>query len=219
MNAPLGDRPRIAVVLDDAAGAALPLEWSSALAQSLQRDLQVIYVESTSVLNAAALPITQALAHAGARWQAFGPRDVERGYRLEAERLRALLQQSSAHHTVRGSLEVVRGDLHQAAWQVGAAVDLVLVGGASAAALTARAVQRCRSVLVWVDDGGEETEQLVSLARRCAESLGATARIVRAELSAVNQGPGDLLVLPRARVSALVLARLRRPALLVGRGA
>ncbi|HET7526537.1 MAG TPA: hypothetical protein VFK10_11400 [Burkholderiaceae bacterium] len=218
MNAEAGGR--ITVVLDDVVAAAAPLAWSSALARALQRELQVVYVERTAVLAAAALPITQALAHAAAVWMPYGPADIERGFRLQVARLRELMRQVGQQHALSPSLQIVRGALHHAAMDVDGQSDLVLMGAAALLSPSAAPLQRCRSVLVWSDDS-EQGAQLVEFAMRCAQSLGATPHVVRAkgqlDVGEVQTAQADLLVLPRAAVSARVLAGARRPLLLVGR--
>jgi hypothetical protein len=211
---------RIAVVLDDVAAATTPLQWSSALAHALQLELLVVYVERTSVLAAAELPITQALAHAAAGWVPYGPADVERGFRLQVTRLTELLRQATSQHAVRSSLQIVRGALHRAVMDVDGESDLVLVSAASLLPHATGSVQHCHSVLVWSDDS-EQGLQLVDFATRCAQSLGATRHVARsgAQLDAgeIERARADLLVLPRAGVSARLLASVRRPLLLVGR--
>jgi hypothetical protein len=218
MNARAGGR--ITVVLDDVATAAALLAWSSALARSLQRELRVVYVERTAVLAAAALPLTQALAHAAAGWVPYGPADIERGYRLQVVRLQELIRQAGERHALQASLQIVRGALHHAAMDVDGQSDLVLVGGAALLPAPTPPVQRCRSVLVWSDDS-EQGLRLVEFASRCARSLGATPRVVHAkaqiDVLELQRAQADLLVLPRTAVSARVLALVRRPLLLVGR--
>ena len=211
---------RITVVLDDVGAAAAPLQWSSALARALQRELLVVYVESASAMSAAALPITQALAHAGADWAPYSPADIERGYRIQLQRLREWMRQAAAQHAVRSSLEVVRGALHDAVMAVDGQSDLVLLSGVALAPGAARGMRRCHSVLVWSDDS-EQGLQLVEMATRCAQSLGATRRVVHAkkqlDSGEIERAQADLLVLSRAGVSAQMLASARRPLLLVGR--
>ncbi|HEX6018046.1 MAG TPA: hypothetical protein VFZ28_08085 [Burkholderiaceae bacterium] len=211
--------PRLAVVLDDVAAAAAPLVWSSALARALQRELQVVYVESTSVLDAAALPIARALAHLGTGWAPYGRADVERAYRQQVVRLQALMQRLGLEGSLR-SLQVVRGTLHGAALDVGSESDLVLVSTAARWPAAPAGEPRCHSVQVWADDS-EQGLLLLELATRCARSLGAMPRVVRArtqvEPGEVERARADLLVLSRAAVSARVLAAARRPLLLVGR--
>ena len=206
---------RIAVVLDDVAAAATPLAWSSALARALQRELQVVYVERTSVLAAAALPMTQALAHPGAAWAPYGPADVERAYRQQVVRLQALMQRLGLQR----SLQIVRGALQHAALDIDGESDLVLVGAAAPLSGAPAAETPCHSMQVWADDS-EQGLRLVEFATRCARSLGAAPRVVHAaaqvEPGEVERARADLLVMARTAVSARVLAVARRPLLLVG---
>lgn len=212
---------QIVVVVTDAAAAAAPLAWSSVLARSLQRELTVVYVESTGALTAAALPITRALAHAGARWVPFGPGDVERGYRLQGSRLRALVQQVAQRQAVACSMQVVRAALHDAVLQLGDEPDLVLVVGA--APLAPAAAARCRSVAAWDDSRDDGDPLLQRLLGACTESLGVPRLDVHAgtpaEPPGLDRARADLLVLPRRWLSARLLALARRPLLLVGRRA
>ena len=76
------------------AGAAL-LELASPLARALQRELSVVYVESTRSLVAAALPFTQVLPHSGLQWLPLQPGDVEQGFRAHEARLRAADRRAS----------------------------------------------------------------------------------------------------------------------------
>lgn len=211
---------RIAVVLDDVAAAAAPLAWSQSLARTLRRELRVVYVERTSVLEAAALPITQTLAHAGAQWARFEPADIERAYRLQLARLQELMQRLGLQQALR-SLQVVRGALQHAALDVDGESDLVLVSAAALLPGTPPLGRlRCHSLMVWSDDS-EQGLRLVEFATRCAQSLGATQRIVHTtgplDPGEIERARADLLMLPRERASARVLAAARRPLLLVGR--
>jgi hypothetical protein len=76
-------------------------------------------------------------------------------------------------------------------------------------------------VLVWSDDSAQGL-QLVEIATRCAETLGATRQVMHAraqvEAGEIERARADLLVLSRASVTAALLAGVRRPLLLVGRG-
>ena len=77
----------VLVLLDDAAAGASLLVLSSALAQVLKRDLDLVFVENSRSLAAAALPFTQVLPHAGTGWVPLSPQDIEQGFRAHAARL------------------------------------------------------------------------------------------------------------------------------------
>jgi len=213
----VAEAPPIALVLDDLVGAAAPLAWGSALARELHRELHAVYVENTSALAAAALPITQVLAHAAAVWTPYGIADVLRAHRTQLARLAERLQRASEQHHIRSSLQVVRDTLHHAALALDDHSDLVLVSRGTLSPASERSLA-CHTVLVWAEDG-ERGSRVQALAARCAASLGAARCTLRSEadVTAAVQAIGDLLIVPRWRASATLLARARGPVLLVGR--
>jgi hypothetical protein len=231
MNTPLALPTRhVLAVLDDTVEGALVIEWSAALAHTLQRELALVYVESTPALGAAALPGTQVLAHAGAQWAPFTPPDVERGFRAQAQRLRALAGPISLRHRVNWSLRTVRGALPHAAFELFAEGDLLFV----ASPLPLRLLPRSRGSggpgqpafaarVATVTDGSEAGARAVHVATQLAQALSAplqvlqiapgedaTERLLRAGLQ-----HADVLVLPRTLASQRSLARAPCPALLV----
>jgi len=210
------DAPPVAVVLDDLASGAAPLAWGSALARGLRRELHAVYVEDTSALAAAALPITQTLAHGTAVWTPYGVADMLRAQRAQLARLADTLQRAAAQHHIRSSLQVVRDTLHHAALAIDDRSDLVLVSGTTLS-LQGERTLACRTVLVWAEDG-ERGLRMNALAARCAESLGAARYTLHGatDLTAALRTIGDLLVMPRWRASPALLAQARGPVLLVG---
>lgn len=214
-------RPQLLTLLDDAALARRVIEVSTALAQVLQRPLEVIYVESAPALLAAALPFTQVLAEGGAQWHRLEPVDVELGYRAQAERLRTLTERITLRHAVHWSMRVVRGALPRAAFELHAQSDLVLVGTASPApALAPPRRATARPVIVAVTDDGEAGQRSTQVGREAAQALGGTLVVRHAAAGhtsdTVTAARCDLLVLPRALATPAVLAALPQPALLVG---
>lgn len=125
----MSEARRVLVLLDDTAAATAAIELSSLVARQVQRPLEVVYIESASALRAAALPLARVLAPGG-DWAPLAPQDVERGYALQAARLRALTERIALRDSVCWSMRVVRGALAQAALELRAQSDLVLVGGA-----------------------------------------------------------------------------------------
>jgi hypothetical protein len=212
----------VLALFDDAAVGAALLEWSSALARVLQRELAVVYVESQPALVAAALPFTRVLAHAGARWEPLAPEDVERGFRLQANRLRELTAQISKRHAVRWSMQVRRGALAQMANELLPESDLLLLGGTAPAEalVSTTAPPRRRQVIAALADESAAAAHGVQLAAQLAQALGAVRRIERvdaASLAAVLAGAqADLLVVPSGLFDLRALSCVRRPLLLVG---
>lgn len=207
---------RLAVVLDNLTGAGASLAWGSVLARELGRELLAVYVESTSALAAAALPVTQALAHGAAAWVRYDTADMARAHRAQAARLSEQLRRASAQHHICSSLQVVRGTLAHAAIEVDERADLVLLG-AQALSSNGKRPLPCRTVLVWVD-GGERALPVRGIAQVCAQSLGAVIRTLRSEadVAAAMQAVSGLVVMPRALASPVLLGRARSAVLLVG---
>jgi hypothetical protein len=231
MNA-TGAQPARSVlaVLDDTVEGALVIEWSAALAHTLQRELALVYVESMPALGAAALPGTQVLAHAGAQWTPFTPPDVERGFRAQAQRLRALAGPITLRHAVNWSLRSVRGSLPQAALALFAEGDLLFVAsplplrmlrpprGAGSRQRAARA-----ALVATATDGSEAGARAVHAAAQLAQALSAALQILRlapgeeATEALLRAGlqHADVLVLPRALASPRRLANATCATLLV----
>jgi len=208
---------QVLALVDDARAARSLLAISSALAQLMQRELQVVYLENAAALAAAALPATQVLAAASARWTALAPPDLELAWRIEAGRLRALAEQASLERAVRWSMRVVRGALPEAAQALMAQCDLLVLASATPHFGMAATPQPCRTVTV-LDDGGPAGAQALQLARRLAEALGA-----RLQRQPVRPGaiwtlsePTDLLVLPQGLRASQADGRPRQATLLVG---
>jgi hypothetical protein len=213
-------RGDVLAVLDDAAAGAAVLEWSIALARVAHRDLAIVFVESMPALRAAALPFTRVLQHAGAQWAPFDTQDVERGYRVQAARLRALAEQASLHHQVRWTMRTTRGALAQAALSLQAESDLVLIGSSPIAVQGAlQRLGRARRVMALVDNSqaGERAQRLAGeLGRLLGASLVVLPGDAASAASELAHAQADLLVLPRGLAGPAVLALARRPFLLVG---
>jgi K+-sensing histidine kinase KdpD len=219
-------RPILALLDDTAEGAAL-IEWSARLARVLQRELELVYVENTQALAAAALPDTRVLAHAGGPWQAFAPQDIERGFRMQAERLRTLAGAIGSRHAVDWSLRTLRGTLAQAALGLFGDEDLLFVGSPMPLrALAQRGMPGRRTrpavVLLATDErgaGARDRAAATQLAREWSALLQVLTVAPGADLAELllrgSPLQADLLVLPRALATQRGLARVPCPALLV----
>ena len=73
MNAPR--HGRVLMLLDDAAVAVALLDASCALARLMQRELQLVFVESSAALAAASLPVTRVLVRSAPHWAPLAPED------------------------------------------------------------------------------------------------------------------------------------------------
>jgi hypothetical protein len=210
---------RLLALVDDSALTRHVVELSSALAQQLQRPLEIVYVESAAALLAAALPVTRVLAPGGAGWQPFAPQDVERGYRAQEARLRALAERVTLRRSVQASLRVMRGALPQLAVELHAQSDLMLLGGATVDTAWPAGTRRRRVVAV-LDDASPAGEHARHIGRQVAQALGAVldVRSASSETAArlARSSRCDLLVLPRPLVAPALVASLPQPVLLVG---
>jgi len=209
----------VLALLDDAGAGAVLLEISSALARTMQRELSVVFVESAPSLRAATLPFAQVLPASGKQWRPLQPGDVEQGFRAHAARLRDLAARYAMRDAVAWSLRVVRGSLPDAALDLGAGTDLLLLAQAPPLRITAARARPRISVLGDGDDGGQRARQV---AMKLATALSAAVEVARDDARALAPATleqlarCDLLVLPRGRLDAHALARLRCPVLLVG---
>jgi hypothetical protein len=220
--------PQVLAVFDDAAVAALALELSTALARAVQRDLAVVYVQSTRSLNAAALPFTQVLSVTGLHWVPLSPQDVEHAYRAQAAHLRELAARITSTQAVSWSLRVMRGNMPEAAHALSSESDLLLMATAAplrvTAAKAAAGLRRRPNVAV-VSDGSPASERALAVATQLARALDGTLQVARVDAaeSVLSRAQAlaelvrsDVLVLPRMTLAPGALAITRCPILLVG---
>jgi hypothetical protein len=208
----------VLAVLDDTATGSTLLEWSGTLAQVVQGDLAVVYVESTLALRAAALPITQVLPYVGAEWSAFDAGDVERGYRVQAARLREQAERVAQRLAVRCSVRTARGTVAPAALALADGAALVLVAPTLPSPASSRAPGPPRVLALL--DRGPQAQRARQLAADWARRIGGTCseRPVDAQsaAAALIDARADLIVMPLALADPGALARARLPVLLVG---
>lgn len=219
MNAP--GRARLMAIVDGAAGAVGVLDAGCVLAQLLRLELQLVFVEDAAVLAAAELSVTRVLAQGSRTWMPFAAVDVERGWRAQAARMRALLVQAAEPRAVHWSLRVTRGCVRDTALALLAEpdADLLLLAGPSPAAARPGGPARRRRITV-LDDGSSGGRQALEIAGRLADVLAARLDVRPARSPATDPAhaaSADLLVLPRDLIVPPMLAALRVPALLVGR--
>lgn len=215
--------PVLAVLDDTASGPAL-LEVSGTLARLLQRELTVVYVESTRALGAAALSVTQVLPHAAAAWQPLATHDVEQGFRAQAAQLRALTARIALRDALHWSLQVMRGTLDDAMTQLSARTDLLLTAPsmslATGFATTRRTAHRRPVVVVLVDDSAAG-RRARELAQQLATALQGSVQVIAASLAKTPQAReswmrADVLVMPRTDSAHAMGTPVRCPMVLVG---
>lgn len=208
---------RVLAVLDDASVAGALLEASCALAQLVQRELQLVYVESAAALAAAELPASRVLAHAAHDWAPLAPADVERGWRAQAARLRTQAEQATTRRPVSWSMRITRGALRQTVLALRDETDLLLVAQAPTHYALADS-RSARRFIAALDDGSAAGHEAVALAGRLAQALGAPLRVFRidGQPGLPPLGSARLVVAPASRLAAPAVAELRAPLLLVG---
>ena len=228
-EAPARAAAQVLALLDDAASGAALLELASPLARVLQRELSVVYVESSSSLVAAALPFTQVLARSGLQWLPLQPDDVEQGFRAHQARLRQLTARVALRDALRWSLRVVRGSLREAAEQLQSESDLLLLAGTpplpTRSAHAASRPTRRQPLVAVLGDGDEASQRAWQVASQLARALTGVLEVVHIDRRArlldqperlLALARCDVLVLPRTTLDASALALLRCPVLLVG---
>jgi hypothetical protein len=209
----------VVAVLDDAASGGVLLDMSAAIAGALERDLSLVYVESMRSISAAALPSARVLAHAGSAWLPLTTTDVERGFLLQAARLREMASRRlAAGPPLRWTLEIVRGELHQTARELALRADITFM--ATTGVVTAPARPRRQPVVAVAADSGAAAARASEIASRLALALhGIVTRWPGDPAGAATTGPvvaADVVVIPRGAQESLSLAALRCPVLLVG---
>lgn len=216
----IGTPPRttLPVVLDDSAAAAAVIDCSAALAHLLHRELDLVYVQNTLALEAAAWPSAQALAPGSTAWQPFAASDVERGWRAQAARTHSLADEIGRRRAVAWSLRTVRGALERVALALSGDADLLFIGASAPAPRFARPAARW---LVALDDGSADAAHGRQVAAQLAQAWG--ARVLVAALAggsalerlAAAAPTADAWVVPRALALRARLGGLRCPVLLV----
>lgn len=119
---------RIVVALDDSADSRLVLEEAVALAASMKAELAGLFVEDSTLLNAAQLSLTRHVNFSGQRIEPLDARGLERVLRGQAEAVREALGRAAQRHDLTWSFRVARG---KASFHILAAVgeaDLVIMG-------------------------------------------------------------------------------------------
>ena len=119
---------RIVVALDESEGSRQALEEAARLAAALQVELVGLFVEDVTYLEAAALPVTQALSATARGPLHMAPDLMERAFRVHADRLRSRFMEASSRWGLRASFQTMRGIIpEQLAAQL-AKGDLVALG-------------------------------------------------------------------------------------------
>ncbi len=117
---------RILVALDDAEAAVGALSTAAFLASRLQAELHGLYVEDIDLLRLAGLPFARTVGHASARSQPLDFAAVERAFRQQAERMRALMEEMAERERLAWSFQVERGRLLDAMMAAAGSADMLV---------------------------------------------------------------------------------------------
>jgi len=227
---PPGPQPaaNVLALAEDAASGERLLEWSSALARALDRELAVVYLESTAALEAAAWPAAQVLSHAGAAWSPLSRSDVELGFRAHAARLRTSAERWALRNALPWSFRVMRGSRGDACQHLWSQTNLLFLAASAPPLPRSRAAGRParRRVIAARSASDADTLRALAIGEQLAQALDASFE----PLDTSDLSPGteatqqrllrahpDVVVLPRDDSAAAWLRMLRRwPLLLVG---
>lgn len=117
---------RILVALDGAEVALDALFTAFFLASRLQAELHGLYVEDIDLLRLAGLPFARSVGHASARPQPLDFASLERAFRQQAERMRALMEEMAERERLAWSFQVARGRLLDAMMGQAGSADLLV---------------------------------------------------------------------------------------------
>jgi len=119
---------RIVVALDDSADSRLVLEEAVALAARMKAELSGLFVEDTTLLNAAQLSLTRQVNFSGQTVEALDSQGLERVLRGQAEAIRRALGQAAQRHDLTWSFRVARGKASLHILSAVSEADLVIMG-------------------------------------------------------------------------------------------
>lgn len=122
------DTARVVLAIDTGSLVAPALEAAAALARSLGSGLAALFVEDERLLRVAALPFAHEIGFPSALLQPLGLEEIERAFRVEAERLRRVVGETAERLALAWSLEVARGELLPVSLARLAPRDLLVVG-------------------------------------------------------------------------------------------
>jgi hypothetical protein len=121
-------RGRIVLAIDTGSLTGPALEAAAALAAGLQSELSALFVEDERLLRLAGLPMAHEIGLSSAQWQRIELEDMERALRIQAERLRQVVDRTARRLTLTWTLEVVRGEILSTSLGRMRPEDLLVIG-------------------------------------------------------------------------------------------
>jgi len=188
---PVGGIQRILVALDASRQSNAALEAAAALAETMQAELEGVFVEDIELLHLAELPFSREIGFTSSSRRALDSAAMARSLRVRASQARAMLESVSARHKVVSSFRVTRGNVLTELLAATEEVDMVAIGtgghrmgySQQGGSTYSGMVQSCRcSVLVLQDrtapggsvvvlfDGSDASMRALELAKSLASS-------------------------------------------------
>lgn len=162
---------RIVVALESAAASISALESAVQLAAVLEAELEGLFVEDVDLLRLSELPTSSEVHWSSAVLAPIDALAVQRAFRVQAQRMRRMLEQSARRARVACSFQTTRGRLSQIVWSATQA-DVMVLGRARRFEAGRRAVspETGPPVAVFVDETASSAHALAAGVRICRGS-------------------------------------------------
>lgn len=133
-----GARSRVIVAIGSSATNPSALTAAAQLARVAHYELAALFVEDINLLRLAELPFAFEISADLARPRPLDTREVERGFKKEADALRDVLAHAGAALKLECTFDVVRGHPARVLFEAASERDLIVLPGAAAKAPTHR---------------------------------------------------------------------------------
>ena len=121
-------RRRVLVVFEPLSASETALAAAAGLAARLSAELAGLFIEDVNLVRMAGLPFAQEFGRVSAMPRPIRAQDIEREFRLQAERARRALEAAAARLQLHWSFEAVRGMGLRPVFDLARELDLVVVG-------------------------------------------------------------------------------------------
>ena len=141
---------RVLVAVDPCRQNLEALHRALTLAERLRAEFTALFVEDENLLHLAGLPFTQEVHRASAVSRRLDTRQLARTLRIQAENLRRTVVRNAEERKIQASVQVVRGQLANAALAATLATDVLFLNVHNASKSSAKPA-RCKPVWVMFD--------------------------------------------------------------------
>jgi len=121
-------RRRIVLAIDTGSQTRPALEVAAALAVGLRSELSALFVEDEQLLRLAALPFALEIGFPSAHLKRIGLQDMEQAFRVQAETLRRVVEETARRLTLAWTFDVARGEILSASLARLGPEDVLVVG-------------------------------------------------------------------------------------------